>query len=296
MGSKRRDKIPCYADTPSVVDIEEYKDLLRKRVAMGFDHYKMDLQKRIYGHGKTDAFAGQSITDKGYEYMSKYIEAAREIIGWDKPLGADHWGYMTVDDGIRLGKAVEPYSLAYIEDVIHWQRPNSAYLNKLVTEGSPTPTLHGEDLFGFDEFRPWIEQRSCDIIHPDMETSGGIIETKKIADYANMHGIPVMFHFAGSPVGCLASVHCAALVDDFISMENHAIDTEWWGDLVTGVEKPIINKGYITVPETPGIGVELNDDVVKEHLIVEGYFEPTTQFDLPMVGQHFGVPVDAIKK
>ncbi|WP_373551529.1 mandelate racemase/muconate lactonizing enzyme family protein [Haliscomenobacter sp.] len=294
-GSKRRSKITAYCDTPSESDPEVYKALMKKRLDMGFTHYKMDLQKRLI-QDKPGALSGQSPTDKGLAYWGEYVEAVRSVIGYDKVLGADHFGYLNVDDGIRLGKAMEKYSLAYIEDVINWDRTNSIQLNKMITDGSPTPTLNGEDLFGLEAFRPWIENHAVDIIHPDMETSGGIIETKKIADYANMFGIPVMFHFAGSPVGCIASLHCACLVDDFISMENHAVDTPWWGDLVTGVEKPIINKGEYTVPEKPGLGVELNEEVVKQHLIIPGYFEPTPQFDKPMVGTHFGIPVDAIKK
>jgi L-alanine-DL-glutamate epimerase-like enolase superfamily enzyme len=118
-----------------------------------------------------------------------------------------------------------------------------------------------------------------DIIHPDPETSGALRETKRIADYADMHGIPTAIHFAGSPVGCMASVHMACTIRNFVSMENHAIDMPWWGDLVTGIEKPIVNKGYITVPEKPGLGVELNEEVVKKYLRRPGYFEPTPMFD-----------------
>lgn len=295
LGSKRRSQVTAYCDTPSERDRDVYMEKIQLRVDKGFTHYKMDLQKRLI-RDKPDAFAGESPTDKGLGYWGELVAGARDIIGWDKVLGADHFGYLTVDDGIRLGKAMEQYSLAYIEDVISYTRQNSIQLNKMVTEGSPTPTLHGEDLFSIETFRPWVENHAVDIIHPDMETSGGIIETKRIAEYANMYGIPVMFHFAGSPVGCMASVHCASLVDDFISMENHAVDVPWWDDLVTGVEKPIINRGMYTVPETPGIGVELNEEVVKEHLITPGYFEPTTMYDKPMVGTHFGVPVDAIQE
>ena len=294
LGSKRRSQIPAYADTPSTLDMDEYRDLMKYRVELGFKNYKMDLQKRLY-RDKPGAISGYSPTNKGYEYMGEFVETARNVIGNDVVLGADHFGYLGVDDGIRLGKAMEQYNLAYIEDVINYDRPNSIYLNQKITEGSPTPTLNGEDLFGFEEFKPWIDAHAMDIIHPDMETSGGIIETKKIADYAGMMGVPTMFHFAGSPVGCIASLHCACLVDDFISMENHAVDTKWWGDLVTGIDKPVINQGMYTVPEKPGLGVELNEDVVKEHLIIPGYFEPTPEFDKPMVGTHFGMPVDAIK-
>jgi L-alanine-DL-glutamate epimerase-like enolase superfamily enzyme len=294
-GSKRRSKVTAYCDTPSESDLDVYKSQMKKRLNLGFKHYKMDLQKSLI-RDKPGALAGQSPTEKGLGYWSEIVASVRDVIGYDKVLGADHFGYLTVDDGIRLGKAMEKYSLAFIEDVINWDRTNSMQLNKMITDGSPTPTLNGEDLFGFETFRPWIENHAVDIIHPDMMTSGGIIETKKIADYANLFGIPVMFHMAGSPVGCMASVHCACLVDDFISMENHSVDTEWWGDLVTGIDKPIIVNGEYTVPEKPGLGVELNDEVMKQHLIIPGYFEPTPQYDKPMVGTHFGVPVDAIKR
>ena len=49
---------------------------------------------------------------------------------------------------------------------------------------------------------------------------------------------------------------------DMLAMENHAVDIPWWDDLVTGPAKPIVNRGFITVPDTPGLGVELNEAVV----------------------------------
>lgn len=294
-GSKRRSKIPAYCDTISETDPKVYQAQMKKRLDLGFRHFKMDMQKRLIAN-IPGALAGQnqSPTDKGLAVWGEYVQAVRDVIGWDKSLGADHFGWLTVDDGIRLGKAMEKYSMNFIEDVISYTRPNSVQLNKMVTDGSPTPTLHGEDLFGFEAFRPWIENYAVDMIHPDPLTSGGILETKRISEWANMHGIPVMFHMAGSPIGAIASAHCACLVDNFISMENHSVDIDWWDDLVTGIEKPIINNGDYTVPEKPGLGIELNDEVVKEHLVTPGYFEPTTQYDLPMVGTHFGVPVDVI--
>jgi L-alanine-DL-glutamate epimerase-like enolase superfamily enzyme len=155
-------------------------------------------------------------------------------------------------------------------------------------DGSPTPSLGFEDLYSFQNYRPFINQRAIDIVHADMETSGGLLETKKIGDYAYRYGIQTMFHHAGSPVGAMASVHCACTIRDFISMENHAMDIPWWEDLVTGIEKPLIKEGCYTVPEKPGLGVELNDDVVQQYLrdpkyiYKGGYFEPTPEFDQPM--------------
>jgi len=104
-------------------------------------------------------------------------------------------------------------------------------------------------------------------------------ETKRIADYAALFAIPTAIHFAGSPVGCMATVHMISTIKDFVTMENHAVDIPWWDDLVNGPPKPIIQNGYIQVPDTPGLGVELNEEVVKQHLRIPGYFEPTPQYD-----------------
>ena len=73
---------------------------------------------------------------------------------------------------------------------------------------------------------------------------------------------------------------CAAATENFLACENHTLDVPWWQDLVEGIEKPIINKGFITVPDKPGLGITLNEDVVRQHLAPDsGFFEPTPQWD-----------------
>jgi L-alanine-DL-glutamate epimerase-like enolase superfamily enzyme len=87
-------------------------------------------------------------------------------------------------------------------------------------------------------------------------------------------------HFAGTPVSCMASVHCAAATENFLALENHSLDDPWWDDLVDGIEKPIVNHGYIKVPDKPGLGITLNEERVRRHLAPgAGYFEPTTEWD-----------------
>ena len=78
----------------------------------------------------------------------------------------------------------------------------------------------------------------------------------------------------------MANVHCAASTPNFLALENHSLDVPWWDSLVEGVEKPIVNHGWITVPAKPGLGITLNEDAVREHLMPgTGYLEPTTQWD-----------------
>jgi L-alanine-DL-glutamate epimerase-like enolase superfamily enzyme len=119
-----------------------------------------------------------------------------------------------------------------------------------------------------------------DIFHPDPGSAGGVLGTKQVADLAEENGIGCAVHFAGTPVACMASVHGIAAMNNFLAMENHAVDTPHWDSLVEGVAKPIVNQGFITVPDKPGIGVELNEDAVKAHLKPgTGYFEKTDQWN-----------------
>jgi len=277
LGSKQRDKIRIYCDTTGHKDPKIYGERMKARQKLGFTFFKMDLYTNMV-EDRPGAVNHRGVaTEKGLGYMCEYIAAVRDAIGWDAPLGADHFGPLNTKDAIRYARAFEPYQLAWAEDMISWRDWKG---HKEIRDATTTPILTGENTFGLEEgFQPMLDNEAVDIIHPDPETSGALRETKRIADYADLKGIPTAVHFAGSPVGQMASVHMAATIRSFVAMENHAVDMPWWSDLVTGIQKPIIDEGYITVPDTPGLGVELNEDVIKEHLRYPGYFEPTPMFD-----------------
>ena len=95
------------------------------------------------------------------------------------------------------------------------------------------------------------------------------------------YGVPMAMHFAGTPVSCMANVHCAASTLNFLALENHSLDVPWWSSIVQeGAKTPIVNRGWIEVPDRPGLGVTLNENVVRQHLAPgTGYFEPTPQWD-----------------
>ena len=294
LGEKYRDEIEVYADTFAADNPENQAALMKRRLEKGFRHYKTDLRPVLF-KGVEGAVAGGYPTKKGLEIWGEYVEKVREVIGYKVKLGADHFGPMSIETGIALGEfmADSRYALAYIEDVVHYTYFNTINMNKAITAGSPTPTLGFEDIFGFEGFRPFIEQGAVSIIHPDMLTSGGMIETKKIADYAHQFGIQTMMHCAGSPVGTMAMVHTCATIKEFISLENHALEMPWWQDLVTGIPKPIIQPGgVIKVPNEPGLGVELNEEIAQKHrreskylTYDPGYFNPTPDFEQPMTMQ-----------
>jgi L-alanine-DL-glutamate epimerase-like enolase superfamily enzyme len=277
IGQKVRDRIRIYADTTDHKDPKVYAERMRKRKEMGLTFFKMDLHTALVADRPGAVNERGVATEKGLGYLCEYIEAIRDVIGWGVPLAADHFGPLNVKDAIRYARAFEKYQLSWAEDMVPWTNWQGL---KEIRANTTTPLLTGEDIFGLrNGFDALIDNRAVDAIHPDIETSGGLLETKRIADYATLAGVQVAMHHAGSPVGGFAGYHCAATVGNFLAIENHALDMPWWQDLVTGVPKPIIDKGYVAVPERPGLGIELNDAVVKEHLRRPGYFEPTPMFD-----------------
>jgi len=206
--------------------------------------------------------------------MSEFVAAVREAVGMDIPLSMDHLGHIGVNSCIRLGRAFAKFNLAWMEDLIPWQYTD---MWKQITESIPTPTLTGEDIYLKEDFIKLCSSHAIRKIHPDLASSGGILETKKIGDAAMEYGVPMAI---GSPVCCMANVHCAAATQNFLALENHSLDVPWWADLVEGIEKPIVNKGYIQVPDKPGLGITLNEDAMRQHLMPgTGYFEPSTQWD-----------------
>jgi L-alanine-DL-glutamate epimerase-like enolase superfamily enzyme len=293
LGGKFRDSIRIYCDTTESEDPVVYGKRLKERVNEGFTFLKMDLGvqrvektpgalTRPLGMTARDTaqmmhpFTGFEVTEKGVALMCDYVAAVRDEVGMDIPLAMDHFGHIGVNSCIRLGRAFEKYNIAWLEDMIPWQYTD---LWKQITDSVNIPTLTGEDIYLKEEFRKLCETHAVDIIHPDLASSGGILETKKIGDMAQEHGVPMAMHFAGSPVSCMANVHCAAATENFLALENHSVDIPWWSDLVNGVAKPIVQKGYIPVPSGPGLGITLNDEVMKQHLAEPGYFEPTPEWD-----------------
>jgi len=304
LGGKYRDRIRLYADTPAPAKPtpEGYVKRVLGRKKMGLTFIKFDMGIHVlngyvedgivgtptqyeYGLGyrwtARGTTIGTQLTDKGIARFVEIVAAVREAVGWQIPLAIDHFGPLTVNDAIRLGHALEPYGLAWMEDIMPWWDVEG---NLQVTRSINVPTLNGEDIYLWDGWREMIEKRAIDIIQPDLLTAGGMLETKKIADYAERYGLPTVLHFAGSPIAFMANLHCAAAIPSFIALENHALDLPFWKDLVTGLPENLIEDGYVRVPEKPGLGVDLNYEGIEENLRFPGLFEPTDEWNTPKLG------------
>lgn len=219
---------------------------------------RYDPECRQHGHEPLS----RSLTAADLRLAETIMANMRTAFGDDYEIAVHcHWA-LDMRDALSLAQRVAPYGPAWLEDPLPvpfapaWVR---------LTERSPVPIAMGENLYGRHEFRPFIEQGGTDIVHIDVPKSGGLLETKRIADLADLHYMKTSMHNPASVIGTIASAHVAATIRDFGMIERAGEDYPWWEDLVLH-DGPIIHEGYIHLSDAPGLGVQLNPEIVQKFL------------------------------
>ncbi|MCC6863115.1 MAG: mandelate racemase/muconate lactonizing enzyme family protein, partial [Bryobacterales bacterium] len=185
LGNKLRDRIRIYADTSPSRDPKVFGQRMLRRKNQGYTWFKMDLGTSLIAQrpGAVNPVT-RLATDKGLPYLCEYIAAVKDAIGWEQPLAADHFGFMGPTDAIRYAKAFEPYSLAWAEDLL--ENPLDWQGYRRIRANTTTKVLTGELAFGLEEgFVNLIDNQAVDYLQPDIVASGGMLEVKRIADYAD---------------------------------------------------------------------------------------------------------------
>ncbi|MCH2661585.1 mandelate racemase/muconate lactonizing enzyme family protein [bacterium] len=257
LGGKFRDRVRVYNDCHAGDD-ETPEAYARKAVeveARGFDAIKFDIdplpsQRDEYNRG---------IRNDHIEYYVDVVTAMREELKPDTDLAIDaHWAY-TVVDILKVAQAFEDLNLLWLEDPIPAENIEAM---QRVKNSTRTPICTGENFYTRHGFRELIHSQAADIVSPDIAKAGGLLESKRIAEMADMYYMPLAPHNICGPIGTYAMMHVCAAVPNFLALEFHHLDNQFWSDLI--VEGPMIVDGHIEVPEKPGLGVTLNEDVVKQ--------------------------------
>lgn len=281
LGGKYRDEIRIYCDChageayeveagyhdPAEEDVyspEAYADEAERIRDLGYTALKFDLDIEQFDND-TDPFNGR-IDNAAIQHKKEIVEVIRDRVGYDIDLAFDvHWDY-TVESAKRLVRKLEPYDLMWLEDVVPPEKPA---VQKAVTRATETPLATGENKFRVHEFEKLLYDHAVDIVTPDPTTCGGLAESKSIANRAFENSIPFSPHNICSPIGTIACAHLCTAIPNFSVLEYHALELDWWDDLHTG-DEPLIQDGFIEVPEKPGLGIELNEDVARENLLDGG--------------------------
>ena len=213
-------------------------------------------------------FTNMHVTEQGLDQLDEYIGRVRSVIGTKVPLAIDHFGHFPLPDMIKIARRLEKYHLAWLEDMLPW------YLTDQYRElkhATTAPIATGEDMYLAESFEPLLQAGALDVGHPDLLTSGGILETKKLGDLAARYGASMALHMCESPVSALAGAHMATASENFFAQEHDAFDSEWWQDLIIGPVKPIVKDGFTVITDAPGLGIEgLNEDLIREHGPMKG--------------------------
>jgi L-alanine-DL-glutamate epimerase-like enolase superfamily enzyme len=267
LGGKFRDKLLIYHDTgsPDTVDPGPWVEEARQsRDKWGFKAMKFDLNR----------FRGErwnrTLSSVDMKIWVKILEAIRSELGPDFPLAVDlHWKYNT-RDALRFIQMTEHLNLWFMEDPIP---PENADALARITAATKVPICTGENLYTRHTWRPFIEKQACDIIQPDVQKCGGLLETKRIADWADLYYMPMACHNLCSPVGTIASGHACMAIRSFITLESDSVELAHWQDIIER-QGPIYKDGYLEIPNKPGLGIELNEQVCRKHLAKgSGFFE-----------------------
>ncbi len=257
LGGKFRDRVRVYNDCHAGDD-ETPEAYARKAVeveARGFDAIKFDIdplpsQRDEYNRG---------IRNDHIQYYIDVVTAMREALKPDTDLAIDaHWAY-TVVDILKVAQAFEDLNLLWLEDPIPAENIEAM---QRVKNSTRTPICTGENFYTRHGFRELIHSQAADIVSPDIAKAGGLLESKRIAEMADMYYMPLAPHNICGPIGTYAMMNVCAAVPNFLALEFHHLDDQFWSDLI--VEGPMIVDGHIEVPEKPGLGVTLNEDVVKQ--------------------------------
>jgi galactonate dehydratase len=262
LGGKMRDRIRVYCDSGAEDRKDpKAKEFISQIIDLGFTAAKIDIDNG----NDPSRFDKVNWTANNAEidHMVDKVAFMRESLPKTIDLAADMHGRYDLGTAKRVAKELEPFRLLWLEEPVP---PENIDAMRDVRESTHTPICCGENLFLRYGFREVLEKRAVDIIMPDIQKCGGLLEARKIADMAHAYYVPIAPHCQASPIGTMASCHVLAAVPNCLVLEwhwGHPPDrTVQWKEFVK--EGNIIEKGFITVSEKPGIGVEMNEEAVKK--------------------------------
>jgi galactonate dehydratase len=259
LGGAFRDKILLYthvkAGDPDAAAAHARSLVAEGYTALKTDPYMPEMRKhhRQYTTG--------TISAEGAALGEDTMAAIREAVGPNIEVLLDAHGNFNVPTAIKLCRMMEPYDLTWFEEPVP---PESLDALRQVRESVNIPLCTGERLYTRFGFYPVLNERLVDYIMPDIVWTGGISETRKIANLAEIFHIPVTPHDANGPINIIAGAHTMMTVPNFYRLE---LVSSWMDNYNACIEPHLdIRDGYLHLSDRPGLGVELNKDFLESHV------------------------------
>jgi L-alanine-DL-glutamate epimerase-like enolase superfamily enzyme len=213
------------------------------------------------------------MTEKGLAHMVKCVEAMKKVTGDSVGLALDCGPGWMLPDAKRFAKALEPYNIYWLEDLLTGDYVPWVDVDGFrdLTESTTTPIHTGEQMYLRNDFVQLIEKRAVSVIGPDPADMGGIAELKWVAEYADLHGILMAPHGTiDGLIGLAAHVQVGATMpQNYVAFEYPVSRESWWYDIIEGLPDPIVEKSFVKVWDTPGLGISFRVNEAKKHLAEE---------------------------
>ena len=257
LGGRVRDRVRVYCDSGAremIPGDERSLARIKEIQEMGFTAAKIDIDDAA-DPARFDR-VNWTASNGEIDHMVGKIGFTRENYPKAIDLAVDMHGRYDATTGKRVAKEVEPFKLLWLEEPVPAENIDAM---RDIRASTSTPICCGENIFLRHGFREIFEKRAADIIMPDFQKTGGLLEARKIADMAHAYYVPVAPHAVTSPIGMMATAQVCAAIPNFLVQEFHWIDSlPLWRNWVK--EGEIIQKGFIHLPERAGIGVEMNEE------------------------------------
>lgn len=275
MGGKVRDRVRIYCDSGAremIPGDERSKARIHEIQEMGFTAAKIDIDD-ARDPARMDR-VNWTASNGEIEHMVAKVAFTRENYPKNFDLAVDMHARYDATTGKRVAKELEPFKLMWLEEPVP---PENIDAMREVRASTSTPICCGENLYMRWGFRELLEKRAADIIMPDFQKCGGLLEARKIADMAHTYYVPVAPHGVTSPIGMMATAHVCSVIPNFLVQEWHWVDSrDLWRNWVK--EGEIIQKGFIPLPDRPGLGVEMNEETARKAQVPgTPWFEPTVR-------------------
>ncbi len=252
LGGRANDKVRIYvngwfsgAKTP-----EEFGAKAKAAMERGVTALKWDPFGKAY----------LTLSNAELDRAMECVAAVREAVGNRVDLLIEGHGRFDVPTGIRIAKELEQFRPMWFEEPTP---PDNLEALKAVRDKSPVPISAGERLYTLKDYKDLFEMRAADYIQPDISHAGGIMELKKIAAVADTYYIPFAPHNPSGPVANAATLQLAACCPNFNILEIMYSDVTWRADVTN--ENLHYEDGYITIPDKPGLGIEINEEACLAH-------------------------------
>jgi galactonate dehydratase len=253
LGGAVRDRIKAYANGWYTVE----------RTPNDFHAAAVRVVARGYRALKLDPFgAGFYELDREQQRQSiALVEAVRDAVGPDFEIMLEMHGRFNPATAIEMARQLEPFQPSWVEEPVP---PENLAALKKAGERIRIPVATGERIHTRYEFRELFEQQAADIIQPDITHFGGILETKKLAAWADAYYVLVAPHNVGGTVSTAANLHLAACTTNF-KIQEHFNDFAEEFVKAAAPGNPEVVDGYFALPSGPGLGVILDHDVLQAH-------------------------------